>query len=105
MKSIFTILALFVMFNVSAQMNPEKKAKRITAKMTEALSLTEKESNDIYQIQLNRFKEGLAIRKEYQGAERKEKLKGVGKKIYNDLKNYLGKERLKQWRAYRKNNK
>ena len=104
------MLALFVLtivFNSNAQVKPEKQAKKIADEMTEVLSLTKKESKAIYEIQLNRFKESKSIKKEYasQPEVKKQKLNKLGSKVYNQLKELLGMERLKKWRSYKENKK
>ncbi|WP_438988720.1 hypothetical protein [Polaribacter sp.] len=109
MKTIKTIILLIlfsISINISAQ-KPEKKAKKIADEMTEVLELDKKDSKAIYKIQFERFKEGESIRKEFadQPEIRKEKLNKLGNKVYNQLKDYLGMERLKEWRAYKQSKK
>ena len=103
-KLIMTMLfALVLTISVSAQ-TPQKKAKKVTDEMTEVLSLNKKEAKAIYKIQLERFQEGKSIRDEYsdQPEVRKTKLNKLGSKVYNQLKDYLGIERLKKWKAHNK---
>ncbi|GAA4282196.1 hypothetical protein GCM10022260_26190 [Gaetbulibacter aestuarii] len=92
---------------IYAQPNPEKKAQKITDKITEALSLNKADSKAVYNIQLERFKDAQDIQRKYANDPemKKEKLKANGNETYNKMKNYLGKERMKQWADYRKNNK
>ena len=106
LKFLFASIMLFVFVGVHAQPKPEKKAKKITDEMTEVLSLNKKESKEVYDIQLARFTEAQAIRKEYsdQPEVQKEKLKALGNKLYNQMKNAIGPERQKQWKEYKKNN-
>jgi len=106
MKKVKLLLALLTFvfsIGVNAQVNPQKKAKKITDEMTEVLSLDKKESKAVYKIQLDRFKEGQSIRKEYadQPEIKKEKLKELGSKVYNQLKKTLGAERLKKWKDHK----
>lgn len=105
-KIVFLFITLVFSVQVSAQ-KIEKKAKKITKEMTKVLSLNETESKAIYKIQLEKFKEGKKIRKEYSDKPetKKQKLKAHGSKVYNQLKKLLGKERLKKWRTYKKNKK
>lgn len=103
-KKILTLLLLICFVTVSvSQNNPSKKAKKISDEMTKVLDLNKKDSKAIYNIQFERFKEGESIRKEYanQPEVKKEKLNKLGSKVYNQLKDYLGMERLKKWRAYK----
>lgn len=103
------LLILFVgsLTTATAQINSEKRAKKISQNMKKALDLTNKETEDIYQMQYERFEKSNELQKTYadQPEVLKEKRKELGKDIYNNLKNYLGKERLKQWREWRKQNK
>lgn len=107
MKAIKTIILLLI-FSFSFQMNaqkPEKKAQKFTDEMTEVLSLNKEESKAIYEIQLERFKENKAINKNYADDQekRKEELKKLGNKVYNQTKKAIGVERQKQWKAYKSN--
>jgi hypothetical protein len=58
----------------------------------------------VYKIQLNRFNESKSIVKEYtnQPEIKKQKLNKLGSKVYNQLKDLLGMERLKIWRLHKK---
>jgi len=100
----FTILLMG--FFANSQSNPKKKAQVITNEMSQFLDLTKKESNAVFQIQLNRFIEAKDIRSKFfdQPTIQKEKLKLLGNKVYNDLKNLLGVDRIKKWKDF-KNNK
>jgi hypothetical protein len=73
--------------------------------MTQVLDLNKKESKAVYQVQLKRFNEGKSIKSQYsdQLEVRKEKLRLLGNRVYNDLKAAIGIERLKEWKKYRKN--
>jgi predicted metal-dependent RNase len=107
LKTILVVIFLSAFVQVNAQ-NPEKQAKKFTDNITEALSLTKEESDAVYKIQLARFKEAETIRTEFEGNEdtRKEKLKELGNKVFNEMKTLLGKDRMKQWNEFRtkKNN-
>jgi hypothetical protein len=104
-KLLFVFVALFSMFELSAQPNPEKKARKFTDEMTKVLSLNEEESNAIYQIQLERFKENQAIEKEFANdpEKKKEAMKKLGNKVFNQTKNVIGAERQKKWKEYKSN--
>ena len=104
-KLLFVFLALFSMTGLSAQPSPEKKAKKFTDEMTKVLSLNEEESSAIYQIQLDRFKENQVIEKEFANdpEQKKEALKKLGNKVFNQTKNILGAERQKKWKEYKSN--
>ena len=105
LKLIITLFVLIITINVNAQAKPEKKAKKIATEMSKVLSLDKKESKAVYKIQLNRFNESKSIVKEYtnQPEIKKQKLNKLGSKVYNQLKDLLGMERLKIWRSYKKN--
>lgn len=105
-KIMLAILFVLTCLQVNAQ-SPEKQAKKITDTMTEVLSLTKEESEAIYKIQLSRFKESDEIKKEHEDMDtRKEKLKVLGNKVFNEMKSLVGKEKLKTWNEYKskKNN-
>lgn len=99
------IALLFVSFISTAQQNTKKKAQKIANEMTQVLDLNRKESKAVYQVQLKRFNEGKSIKSQYsdQPEVRKEKLRLLGNRVYNDLKAVIGIERLKQWKQHRKN--
>ena len=106
MKHLFTILAFVLTLGVNAQENPEKKAKKLANEFTKVLSLNEEESKSIYEIQLERFKSAQSINEEFadQPELKKEKLKILGDKTFNQIKNVLGMERQKQWKEYKSKN-
>lgn len=107
LKTILVLVFLSTFLQVNAQI-PEKQAKKFTDRITEALSLTKEESESVYKIQLARFKDSESIKKEFEDDEetRKEKLKELGNKVFNEMKTLLGKEKMKQWNEFRtkKNN-
>lgn len=106
MKQLFAILALVLTLGMTAQENPEKKAKKLANEFTQVLSLNEEESKAIYEIQLERFKSVQSINEEFadQPEVKQEKLKTLGDKVYNQIKNVLGMERQKQWKEYKSKN-
>lgn len=103
MKHVFLVIVLLATVGLSAQEKPEKKAKKLADEFTQVLSLNEEESKVIYQIQLDRFKEAQSINEEFsdQPEVKKEKLKALGDKVYNQVKNVLGKERSEKWKEYK----
>lgn len=108
LKNKITAIAFMLFFSFAfAQKAPSKRAKKVADEMAEVLQLNSQDAVAIYQIQLERFEQSDSIKEEYanQPKVRKEKLKQVGNKVYNDLKNYLGKERLSKWREYKKSKK
>lgn len=106
MKQLFAILVFVLTLSVSAQENPEKKAEKLANEFTQVLSLNEEESKAIYEIQLERFKTAQSINKEFaeQPEIKQEKLKALGDKTFNQIKNVLGMERQKQWKEYKSKN-
>jgi BRCT domain type II-containing protein len=91
---------------LSAQSQQEKKAQKFTDEITKVLNLNEVESKAIYKIQLERFTENQAIEKEHGNNPelKKEKLKALGDKTFNQMKSVLGAERQKKWKEYKENN-
>lgn len=104
-KFLFAFVAIISFTALSAQPNPEKKAKKFADEMTQVLSLNEEESEAIYKIQLERFKENQAIQKDFADdpEKKKEALKNLGNKVFNQMKNVLGQERQKRWKEYKSN--
>jgi len=99
-------LLLFLMFlatNVYSQNTSEERANKITNEMSKVLSLDNDEKAKVYEIQLKRFHEVAIIRSTY--AEDLETKKAELKKVYNrlsgKLKSALGKDKMKEWRAYK----
>jgi hypothetical protein len=106
MKQVFALIVLFLSLSMNAQQSNEKKAKKLADEFTQVLSLNEEESKAIYEIQLERFKSAQSINEEFadQPEVKQEKLKALGNKVYNQLKNILGKERQEQWKEYKSKN-
>lgn len=104
-KFLLAFIVMFVTINLNAQ-NPAKKAQKFTDEMTKVLSLNKQESKAIYDIQLYRFKETQAINKEFADdpETKKEKLKELSNKVFNQVKDVIGKDRQKQWKAYKDEN-
>ena len=72
--------------------------------MSEVLSFYDDEKAKVYEIQLKRFNEVNTIRSTF--AQDPETKKAELKKVYNrlsgKLKSTLGKDKMKDWRTYRK---
>ena len=105
MKKISLLLFLMVLAtNVYSQNTGEERAIKITNEMSEVLSLDDDEKAKVYEIQLKRFHEVAIIRSTY--AEDLETKKAELKKVYNrlsgKLKSTLGKDKMKDWRTYKK---
>ena len=105
MKKISLLLFLMVLAtNVYSQNTSEERASKITDEMSEVMSLDEDEKAKVYEIQLKRFHEVAIIRSTY--AEDPETKKAELKKVYNrlsgKLKSTLGKDKMKDWRTYKK---
>lgn len=105
MKPLLTLIIFFMALSISAQPNPAKKAQKFADEMTEFLSLSKEESKAIYQIQLDRFKETQALKKEYADDPDtlKKKQKELGNKVYNQVKKIIGVKRQKQWAEHKSN--
>ena len=106
LKLLLAMIALMLFSVINAQPKPEKKAQKLADEMTEVLSLNKEESKAIYQIQLERFKTAQSLKKEYANDPEtlKEKQKELGDKVFNQVKNILGKERQQKWKEYKSNN-
>lgn len=102
---LFFFISLFVS-NAFAQKNLDKRASKITQKMTKALSLDEEQKLKVYKIQLNRFQEVASIRKEYDNdiKTRKIQLRKVYNRLHGKLTKVLGKEKMQEWANYKQNN-
>ena len=103
MKHVFALIVLFLSLSINAQPTPEKKAKKIADEYIKVLSLNEEDSKAIYKIQLDRFTESDSIDAEFANdpEAKKEKMKVLGNKVYNQVKDFLGKDRLVLWREYK----
>lgn len=103
MKHVFALIVLFLSLSINAQPTPEKKAKKIADEYIKVLSLNEEDSKAIYKIQLDRFTESDSIDVEFANdpEAKKEKMKVLGNKVYNQVKDFLGKDRLVLWREYK----
>ena len=104
MKKITLLLFFVLATNVYSQNTSEERANEITNEMSEVLSLNADEKAKVYEIQLKRFHEVAIIRSTY--AEDPETKKAELKKVYNrlsgKLKSTLGKDKMKDWRTYKK---
>lgn len=107
LNTLIVILFLCSFTTASAQINSDKRATKLSQKMKKALDLSKEETQDIYDMQYERFEKANRLNEKYAGQPDvlKQKRKKLGKEIYNNLKNYLGKDRLKEWRKWRKRNK
>ncbi|MEZ8002745.1 MAG: hypothetical protein QMC45_03165 [Patiriisocius sp.] len=102
----FILLALLIVFNSNAiaQDNLSIKATKITNEMAEVLSLSEEDTEKVYEVQLKRFQEVVSIREQYKDDDqtRKLELKKVYKRLFGKLKNTLDKDKMQQWRNYKR---
>tara|TARA_B110001452_G_scaffold262547_1_gene262723 strand:+ start:322 stop:654 length:333 start_codon:yes stop_codon:yes gene_type:complete len=102
----FILLALLIVFNSNAiaQDNLSIKATKITNEMAEVLSLSEEDTEKVYEVQLKRFQEVVSIREQYKDDDqtRKLELKKVYKRLFGKLKNTLDKDKMQQWRDYKR---
>ena len=105
MKYVLSVIALFLILSLSAQPSPKERAKKIANDMTQFLDLDNKERKAIYRIQFDRFNESNEIKKQYanQPEVKKQKLKKLGDKVYNQIKEAIGIEQLKKWKAHKNN--
>ena len=106
-KLILPLLLVFCALNLQAQKQLEKKAEKLSSEITEVLKLNDDESKAVYNIHLERFKAAKEIREKYKDDEatKKEKLKKLGNTVFNQMKETLGKERMKKWNKHRKSTK
>ena len=102
----FILLAFLIVStsNVIAQDDLATKAAEITNEMTEVLSLIQDDKAKVYEIQLKRFQEVLLIREQYKDdvETRKLELKKVYKRLFGKLKKALDKDKMLQWRDYKR---
>ena len=102
----FILLALLIVFNSNAiaQDNLSIKATKITNEMAEVLSLSEEDTEKVYEVQLKRFQEVVSIREQYKDNDQKRKLelKKVYKRLFGKLKNALDKDKMQQWKNYKR---
>jgi L-amino acid N-acyltransferase YncA len=101
LKTILVLVFLSTFLQINAQTS-EKKAKKFTDNITEVLSLTKEESEGVYKIHFARFEETKNINEEFKDDEetKKEKLKGLGNKVYKEMITLLGKEKMILWKEH-----
>jgi formyltetrahydrofolate synthetase len=105
MKKVLFILALFVSFSNFAQQKESKAIRNMSNEMKEVLSLSEEQSDKVYEIRFE-FKTKMDVLKEENlGASKVEfrvlnrpNIKSYSKAL-NDL---LGNENVNKWNAYSK---
>lgn len=106
MKKVLFIVIALVSINLDAQI--EKNAKKITDEMTEVMDLSKEQSDQVYKFNLKRLKKIRSIRKENEGMSKEEMkiiLQPVQKEFAMELRELVGKEKMKNWAEYRKKKK
>ena len=102
----FILLAFLIVStsNVIAQDDLATKAAKITNEMAKVLSLIQDDKATVYEIQLKRFQEVMSIREQYKDdvETRKLELKKVYKRLFGKLKKALDKDKMLQWRDYKR---
>ena len=100
---LLALLIVFILYSI-AQDNLSIKATKITNEMAEVLSLSEEDREKVYEVQLKRFQEVVSIREQYKDDDqtRKLELKKVYKRLFGKLKNTLDKDKMQQWRNYKR---
>ncbi|WP_282073943.1 hypothetical protein [Polaribacter atrinae] len=105
MNKFLTLLLLMATITLTAQKKTiEKSAKKITKEMTEVMSLSDIQSADVYEIQLEKIKQSRKVREENIGdkeAIKKGKWK-IQKASTFKLIKLVGKEKFAAWREYYK---
>tara|TARA_B100000767_G_scaffold256468_1_gene263550 strand:+ start:204 stop:524 length:321 start_codon:yes stop_codon:yes gene_type:complete len=105
MRKVTLLLLLVLASTVYSQNTSEERAIKITDEMSEVMSLDEDEKAKVYEIHLKRFHEVATIRSMH--AEDPETKKAELKKVYNRLSgkliSTLGKDKMKDWRIYKRN--
>lgn len=101
-----TVLLCFCYVGFS-QSTPEQMAKKITSKMAKVLSLDEVQKEEVYVVQLDRFRQAAEIRQNHEAEPqiKKAKLKKIYNKLYGKMKAIIGKERMQKWSEFKKQNK
>tara|TARA_B100000524_G_scaffold83050_1_gene38302 strand:+ start:409 stop:732 length:324 start_codon:yes stop_codon:yes gene_type:complete len=104
-KLFLTALLLCFCYVGFSQNTPEKMAKKLTFKMAKVLSLDEVQKDEVYQVQLDWFRQAAKIRKNHEAEPKikKAKLKKVQDKIYGKMKAIVGKERMEKWSEFKNN--
>ena len=106
MKKVLFIVIALVSINLNAQI--EKNAKKITDEMTEVMDLSKEQSDQVYQFNLKRLKKMRSIRKENEGLSKEEIkiiMQPVQKEFAMELRELVGREKMKNWAEYRKKEK
>ena len=104
-KLFLTAILLCFCYVGFSQNTPEQMAKKITSKMAKVLSLDEVQKEEVYVIQLDRFRQAAKIRQNHEAEPqiKKAKLKKVYNKLYGKMKAIIGKERMQKWSELKNN--
>ena len=104
-KLFITATLLCFCFVGFSQNTPEQMAKKITTKMAKVLSLDEVQKEEVYVVQLDRFRQAAKIRQNYEAKPqiKKAKLKKVYNKLHGKMIAIIGKERMQKWSEFKNN--
>ena len=106
MNKIFLVILAFISINLNAQI--EKNAKKFTDEMTTVMELSQEESAELYEMNLNRLKELREIRNENKDMDKdelKKLVQPIQKKYSKELRVMVGNEKMEKWKDYRKEKK
>ena len=105
-KKIFLTAVLLCFCYVGLSQNsPEQMAEKLTSKMAKVLSLDEVQKEEVYVVQLDRFRQAAEIRQNHKAEPQiiKAKLKKVYNKLHGKMKAIIGKERMQKWSEFKNN--
>lgn len=100
-KLVLAIVIAFISVNLNAQSKLNKRAVEITNEMTEFLSLTDAQSAQVLEIKTAQYKKKRKLDKS--NPDDKELMKKEMRIFQNQIKDVIGKKKLKAW--YRINSK
>ena len=95
MKKVLVFVMLFSI-TMNAQTKSEEQAKKVTIEMTEVLSLNEDDTKQVYALQLERIN----LTQENKDIKGTPEFKALVKPVSKKISKFLGKERMKIWRAH-----
>ena len=89
-------------FAQRGQMDPEKRAERVSADLKQALTLDDATTKKIYDLELARTQEAMKIREANAGDREamRESMKGVTEKFQTSMKGVLTEEQFKKYREW-----
>jgi hypothetical protein len=105
MKKLLFLLFLLPVL-ASAQSRLETQAKSTAAKMTEVLSLTTEQADNVYKAELSKVKDVVALRSSGEDVSVfRPKVSARNKAFEKELEGFIGAEKVEKWKKYQEEEK